>query len=393
MNLSESSESCCYKSSQNIKYAECIWTRETCFNNLNKKTLANNFPNGLSEHGELILIGKTRSKLSSSNKITDQIGQAKKSLSKLEICHLNKVYQLDSFVLLNFLNPFSFEWCNYDSVFPSNALRIGYDTVNQCVMYVGRFVGKNFNSVGKINSSDYKLTTSIKQEIKIIDSKYQVLCLKPSPQSLKVLCRNKIRAILDHDNMKIDRLKNMIEETKILDFVKLKNNLKPGQCLNRNDGIQSANGKFRLFLDGKGDLKFYFNQNNDEYLYLYESVECLWFNDLKLVICFDNMKSMNFLGSFTNVNSIYTDGSKLKLCNNGCLDLVSITEEYKIVIQLRYDLESYVSSTKPKYDFSYCFAENEDYSSSGEEETDSDDESSDDDDDDENESDSDSDTD
>ncbi|CAF0728286.1 unnamed protein product [Brachionus calyciflorus] len=360
MNLTETCESSCYNSNSNIRYEPCIWTRETCLSNINKKILSTNFPHGISDHGELILIGKTRSKLSSSNRITDQIGQVKKSLSKLEIVHSNKVYQLDSFVLLNFMNPLSYQWSNFDINFPSNALRIGYDTVSQSVLFLGRTIGKNVNLVGKISSSDYKLISSVKQEIKIFDSKFQVLCLRPSPEKLKILCRNLIRTFSKSNNLVIDKLKKSIKDPKLLEFIKYKNCLKSGQCLKRNECIQSANTKYRLFLDDIGNLKFIINEV-DDYLFLYEKVECLWFNDLKLVVCFENKKSVNFLGSFSTNNAIYSDNSKLKLCNKGFLNLISSSDEFKIIIQLRYDLESYVNSKKPKYDFSYFYAPNEEY--------------------------------
>ncbi|RNA33141.1 hypothetical protein BpHYR1_037079 [Brachionus plicatilis] len=360
MSLLETIESCCYNSSSILSYEPCIWTRETCLNNLSKNNLSEKFPHGLSQHGELILIGKTRSKLSSSNRITDQIGQAKKSVHKLDICHLNKVYQLDSFALLNFPNSNCFKWSNFESKLPDNALRVGYDTVNESVLYVGRTVGKNVNLIGKLSTHDFKLITSVKQEIKILDSKFQVLCLKPSPQSLKILCRNQLRSIFNLNNLDLIKLKNKIENSKLRDFVKLKCCLKPGEYLNRNQGIQSINGKYRLILDNFGRLKFYFNEKND-FIYLYEKVECLWFCDLKLVICFEDQRSTNFLASFWTISVTYEKDSQLKLCNKGLLNLISSNEEKKIVIQFRHDLSSYINSTVPKYDFSYFYTKNEQF--------------------------------
>lgn len=361
MSLSETINSCCYNSNPNTNYESCIWTRETCLSNLNKKDISEKFPCGLSEHGELIFIGKTRSKMSSTNRITDQIGQVKKSVHKLEICHLNKVYKLDSFALLHFSCSDCFKWSNFESSLPINALRVGYDTINQSVLYVGRTLGKNLNLIGKLSTNNSKLITSLKQEVKIIDSDFQILCLKPSPQSLKVLCRNKIQSLLNSNNLNIIKLKVYLKNSKLIEFIKLKCYLQSGECLNRNQGIQSPNGKYRLYLDACGRLKFYFNEN--DFIFLYQKVECFWFCDLKLVICFENQKSINFLESFTTINSIYENGSKLKLCNKGFLNLISNNEENKLVIQFRYDLSSYINSQTPRFDFSYFHAPNEELNS------------------------------
>lgn len=360
MSLSQIIESCCYNSSPYTRCEPCIWTRETCLNNLNKKIMSEKFPHGLSEHGELILVGKTRSKFTSSNRISDQIGQVKKSLNKLEICHLNKVYQLDIFALLNFRNSDCIKWSNFESKLPNYALRVGYDTIDQKVLYVGRTIEKNLNLIGKLSSNNFKLITSVKQEIKVLDSNFQILCLKPSPQNLKILCQNKIRSILNLNNLEIIKLKKTLKNSKLIDFIKLKNFIKPGEFLNKNQGIQSINGKYRLILDDCGRLKFYFNEKND-YIFLYDKVECLWFCDLKLVVCFEDQRSVNFLASFSTVCVTYEENSKLKLCNKGFLNLISSNEDRKIVIQFRYDLSSYINSPTPKYDFSYFYAPNEEF--------------------------------
>lgn len=363
MSLSETIKSCCYSSNSDTSYESCIWTRETCLFNLNKTDLLEKFPCGQSEHGELIFVGKTRSKVSSTNRITDQIGQVKKSVHKLEICHLNKIFKLDSFALLNFSHSNCFKWSNFESSLPNNALRVGYDTINQSVLYVGRKLEKNLSLIGKLSSNNLKLITSLKQGIKEIDSNFQILCLKPSPQSLKILCRNKIRSLLNSNNLDIKKLKGLyLKNSRLLDFIKLKCYLKSGECLNKNQGIQSSNGRYRLYLDDRGRLKFYFNETND-FIFLYEKVECFWFCDLKMVLCFENQKSINFLESFTTINSIYENGSKLKLCNKGFLNLISSNEENKIVIQFRYDLSSYINSNTPKFDFCYFYAPNEEFDS------------------------------
>lgn len=359
--LQETIESSVYSSNLNETFEPCIWARENCLINIDKRTLDMHYPHGVSEHGEFTLIGKTRSRLSASNRITDQIGQVKKSKSKLEICHLNKVYDLESFVLLKFSKLSCFSWnladvSNETLNIPTYALRLGYDTITQSVIYAGRSLSqKNVKLVGRVTSADYHLLVAFKSEVKS-DPKYEILCLKPSPETLKHLSRNTIRSLMLNENQNIKKLKFYLEPS-LIGYVKYKSYLKSGSHLKQNQCLISKNGKYKLSLESDGRLLYFINEKRD-YLFLYDKVECLWFNELKLVVCFKNLKSASFLTSFDHVNVIYKD-SRMKLCNEGNLHLISPYQSSKIVIQFRDDIFTYWNSNEPKFDFVYFYQNNE----------------------------------
>lgn len=300
-------------------------------------------------------MAKTRSRLSNSNRLTDQIGQVKKSSFKLEICHMNKVYELESFVLLNFRNSSCFKWCyletNKENIqIPRNALRLGYDTINQSVIYAGRTCTmKNSSLVGRVTGLNYQLIVPVKSTATNF-SQFEILCLKPSPESLKHLCRNKIRHLMAYENSSIKKLKFYLEPS-LIGYVKFRNTLRSGATLKRNESLVSKNGKFKLSIESDGRLFYFFNENRN-YLFLNENVEALWFYELKLVVCFEDLKSVSFLTNFDQVNTIFKD-SKVKLCNRGFLHLISPYQESKIVIQFRDDIQVFWNSTVPKYDFSF----------------------------------------
>jgi hypothetical protein len=148
--LTEKIPSSCHMANINQTFEPMIWSRELQLKRVEKKYLKNNFPHGLNEDGELTFIGKTEARLNQSNRITDQIGQAKK-LKSLEICWMNRVIELKSFVALNFKDSKCFTWQpvnfnnpNQINQMPLYALRLGYDVVTQSVLYV-RLLEINFD--------------------------------------------------------------------------------------------------------------------------------------------------------------------------------------------------------------------------------------------------------
>jgi hypothetical protein len=325
--------------------------------------------------------------------MTDKIGVVNKSTSKLKISHSNKTYQMDSFVVLNFNEANCFKWSlfsteNSSTQTPKYALKIGFDTVSQCVLYAARSVkssNQKYQLLGYSAPSQYdKQLKAINQKDQLVQFKtLEILCLKPSPAPLKHLCRLKLRQVLKNKNENVEKLGEEINlKPRFVNYIKHSWFLNCDDQLNRGECLISKNKKYKLALELDGRLLLYINEQED-YLYLYENVESFWFNELKLVVCFADFTSASFLNqqqSFCNLNLVYKD-FRMYLCDDGKLELVSRYHPSKVVIQFRDDLEFYINSSKPKFDFVYFIQLNEDYKSSSSESESESDESDDDDDD------------
>lgn len=119
-----------YLSSPRLVFEPHGWMTMSDFVNLDKsRKLDKNFPYGMSEDEELTYIGKTRSILSRTNRITDQIGTVKRSSRKMEIAHMNKVFDIQLFLVLGFKDMEGVFWkqvnLNVKDEIPSHAIRIG----------------------------------------------------------------------------------------------------------------------------------------------------------------------------------------------------------------------------------------------------------------------------
>jgi hypothetical protein len=119
-----------YLSSPKLVFQPHGWMPISDFVNLDKsRKLSKSFPNGSSEDGELTYTGKTRSILSRTNRITDQIGTVKRSSRKMEIAHTNKVHDIQLFMVLGFKDMDSVYWkpvsLSVKDEIPTHALRIG----------------------------------------------------------------------------------------------------------------------------------------------------------------------------------------------------------------------------------------------------------------------------
>lgn len=123
-------KSCVFGSKQTLTFQNQAWISITDFVNIDKsKKLTKNFPHGLTEDGETIFLGKTRSILSQSNRVTDQIGTVKRSSRKMEIVHRNRVFEIQSFLVIGFRDLNNCQWKMVDleeaKTMPNYALRVG----------------------------------------------------------------------------------------------------------------------------------------------------------------------------------------------------------------------------------------------------------------------------
>ena len=177
---------------------------------------------------------------------------------------------------------------------------------------------------------------------------YDVLCLKPSPASLKQLCRLRIRKCCKKDNLRIKTYYRNYPN--LVDYLKYPNSLKCSQCLLKGDSIVSENSVYKLSLLESGDLVFYVNDNND-YIYLYQNVDCLNFNEFSLIVNFHDKTCKTFITDFDDASIMNYTESKLIVSNDGFLIIQSPFYDFKYLIQFRDDLPSFLNLKKPNFVF------------------------------------------
>ena len=119
-----------FGSNSNKTFCPLLWITISDFVNLDKsKNLSNSYPHGFSEDGESTFLGKTRSILKQSNRVTDQIGTVRRSSRKMEISHQKKVFEIQSFLVLGFKNLNNVQWkevnLNLNKPMPKYALKVG----------------------------------------------------------------------------------------------------------------------------------------------------------------------------------------------------------------------------------------------------------------------------
>lgn len=339
------------------------------------KTNTKCFPNGLSTEEEITFIGKARTLLKSSNRITDQLGAARRSSRKLEICFTNRIFNIDTFTILGFSQSKCYYYHSISDTtqkLPDNLLKLGVDTLTDRILCIGRTnYNKNKNLIGQLGPNQ-QLIVPIENQL-ISFRNFELLCLRPSVASLKHLCRLKIRELLNHENSNIQKLKFLVEDT-LLKYLKYSSELKVNQQLKMGESLISSNGKYRLSIDNQGRLFYYINEERD-YLFLYDNVESLWFTDLKLLVCFKDFTNKSFLENLDSLNLLF-DNAKLKLFDDGSLKIVSPHHKKSIVFQFRDDLVSYWNLKLPKFDFIYYFEDKSSLNKSDDENTSSEDTSS-----------------
>ncbi len=343
-------KSCVFRSNPRICFEDLAWLTISDFANIDKSTnLSKNFPSGFDVDGEATFIGKTRSILSQRNLVTDQIGTVKRSTRKMEIIHRGKLFDIQQFLVLGVKDLDKCEWKRAKEK-PLFALRVGIDVVTQNILYIARSTVKESTYLGFISGpGSFQIPITNKQDI--LFSNVEILCLKPSPVSLKHLCRSRIRDLTNNENNQIDKLDEVLNDFDLLNFIRFKSYLKSNECLKPGESIVSKNGVYKLSILVDGRLLYYFNEEGD-FLFLYDNVESLWLNDLKLVVCFKDFTSKIFLTSEENLN-IILDDAKFKIDDSGTLKLISPHHEKIMVFQFRDDIESNWNLKKPVIDFVY----------------------------------------
>jgi hypothetical protein len=294
---------------------------------------------------KLLGIGKVRTRVN--QVVTDFIGVYNIRENYLNVIVDDQVVQLDGRCsLLSIDNKNQFEWKSVaNKCIPKYALRVSFDPIVKNSIFIG--LSKGY--IGTANSNSPKKQMLFTKNGKKIDEtlSYEVLCLNPSPQKLKHLCRLAIRSILNFDNLLIQSLIKHLKSELVI-YLKYPSYLKCGQCLLRGDLICSKNNQYKLVLTHNGKLLFFID-NGKNYLFLYENVDSLQFHEFGLVVNYlHDFSSQTFINDF-DAQSINFSESYLKIDDNGYLIINSPHYTTNFIIQFRDDISSFLNQNKPYF--------------------------------------------
>lgn len=193
--------------SPNGIYPASIWSREHLLksSNFTKSHIQSYHPHGLSEHGELTLLAKTRYRFR--NLISDKIGSAQKSTLQLQVEHLGRLVRLDSFVVLGFDLKDAFYWSKNSTL---GALRLGYFIQNLYLYFYSQLIficydsydvqkqeiiyaARKFETIRGSKFGSIQVRSLLAVTNSNLTSDLELLCLKSSPKSLKSIIRDYLR--------------------------------------------------------------------------------------------------------------------------------------------------------------------------------------------------------
>ena len=184
----------------------------------------------------------------------------------------------------------------------------------------------------------------------LIFSEYEILCMKPTSNSLKIIARDAVRCLLKYSNENVELInKNAngliyIPES-LINFIKYPSYLTTGEYMLRNEKIVRDDGKFELVILNNGDLVISSILKNNESNNLnkkeldnlkdtqfkriiYNSVNSIWLHKFHAIVYnrdYTNNKRVFILKSFS-LDKKATD-YKLKINNNSTPNLTVVDNE------------------------------------------------------------------
>jgi hypothetical protein len=198
---------------------------------------------------------------------------------QLNISHGCTVYEIKKdFLVLSIEDQESFSWfTTSDDLIPNFALKGSIDEETREYLYIGknnpndcslpnpkRFVFENYSSqnldfdetvptlFGKVHRTHKCLYVPL-NNVELNYSKYDILCLKPSPSPLKILCRSLIRKLSKYSNEEIKDSYKSIPEP-LMKFLKYPANLSVGEYMLKDEKIVREDGKFEMCILRNGEL-------------------------------------------------------------------------------------------------------------------------------------------
>lgn len=157
---------------------------------------------------------------------------------------------------------------------PKYALRAAIDEFTREYFYVGRnrldakpkyyrngvfeFNEPLSNLFGKVHVTHSCLYAPL-NDLELIFDDYEILCMRPTPNKLKIISRELVRKLAKYSNEKIELINEnanglVYVPNKLIDFIKYPSCLTSGEYMLRNEKIVRDDGKFELAVLNNGDL-------------------------------------------------------------------------------------------------------------------------------------------
>jgi hypothetical protein len=168
----------------------------------------------------------------------------------LRVAYDYQVYVFYSdFMVLSISDPQAYEWIKMrNKTMPKYALKAALDDKQNEFLYIGR----TLDLIGTFRKSDNFLYIPLLNN-QIFVREFFILCLKPSPTSLKNLCRITIRNSTRRSNASIKKLKMYLPET-LVSYLKYPSSLSVGEFLLRNEKLITNDDLYELYIDSDNYL-------------------------------------------------------------------------------------------------------------------------------------------
>jgi hypothetical protein len=149
---------------------------------------------------------------------------------------------------------------------------------------------------GKVHVS-HKCLYAPFNKLELIFSDYEILCLKPSPNKLSILCRELIRSLAKNSNKNIELInKNsnglIYVPDSLISFIKYPSYLASGEYMLKNEKIVREDGQFELVILNNGSLVIRSAVTNDIYRVIVSSAESIFLH-------------RNFIAFYRSKDSVY----------------------------------------------------------------------------------------
>lgn len=265
---------------------------------------------------------------------------------QLHVPHSSTVTELhQDFLVLCIDDPESFEWMNTtSSLIPRFALRACVDRLTNEYFYVGRAhtnhqpcpTPEHMNQMswrpykeilpyrfGKVHPSHRVLYVPF-NKLELAFKCYDILCLKPSPSPLRILCRTRIRKLLDNSSKKIrlintNRSGRRYVPDRVLASLDFPSSLSVGEYMLKDEKIIRQDGKYELKIQSNCDMIISplipdedkltpdeLNQMKDTQVQhtLCMDVDSLWLHRFQ-VVCYKTNQRVKVIHSFYDTSPEY----------------------------------------------------------------------------------------
>ena len=238
------------------------------------------------------------------------------------------IYEItNEFLVLSIKNPNAYGWVEteFDQV-PKYAFRAAIDEQLLEFVYIGCTISESCNgyyyvdgwqevnheppaTVGRYRLNDKALHVVINGfEVKYL--KFKIFCLKPSPASLKELCRIAIRNYTKCTNVNIKLLNDYVPAI-LINYLKYPSYLSIGDYLLKGEKLISDDDKFELYIDHDNYLVCKNSITNSRLiLYNHNFVDTIWLQQMQTIFFYSNLPKFFLACIFYDYPVVY----KFQLC-------------------------------------------------------------------------------